>query len=192
MNEPRPKRRWHQFSLRTLLLAVLVLSLPLSWFAVRTEQARKQRNAVEAIEELGGWVYYDYQWDGIGPQAPTEPSELPWVRESWGEDFFSDVTFVQLINVGATDADLQCLQGLPNIRILGLDNNQIGDAGLKHLEGLDNLQWLDLGYTRISDKGLKHLERLTSLRWLDLTRTQVTPEGVKKLQEALPACEIVY
>jgi len=34
------------------LLAVLVISLPLSWFAVRMNKARKQRAAVEAIEAM--------------------------------------------------------------------------------------------------------------------------------------------
>ena len=54
MNEVvRPKRRFLQFRLRTLLIAVLVLSLPLSWFAVKMERARRQREAVEVIERLG-------------------------------------------------------------------------------------------------------------------------------------------
>ena len=41
------KRRWYQFSLRTLLLAVLVVSLAMSWVAVRMERARKRREAFE-------------------------------------------------------------------------------------------------------------------------------------------------
>jgi hypothetical protein len=50
----KPKRRWFQFGLRTLLIAFLVLSLPFSWFAVRMESTRKQREAVEAIRKAGG------------------------------------------------------------------------------------------------------------------------------------------
>lgn len=46
--------RWFQFRLRTLLVAILLLSLPLSWFGWRLEEARRQRKAVEAIRQMGG------------------------------------------------------------------------------------------------------------------------------------------
>ena len=40
------------------------------WLAVTVNRARKQREAVEAIEELGGVVYYDYQVDSSGTLLP--------------------------------------------------------------------------------------------------------------------------
>ncbi len=62
-----PERcRWFQFSLRTLLVAALVLSLPLSWFATRMARATKQRAAVEEIERLGGVTLYDWEVPPIG------------------------------------------------------------------------------------------------------------------------------
>ena len=77
MNEPaKPERLRFQFKLRTLLVAVLLLSLPLSWVAVGMERARKQREAVEAIVKLGGGVRYDYH-DGV-----CDPAEHPPVP-SW-------------------------------------------------------------------------------------------------------------
>ena len=60
MTEERPKRRWYQFSLKTLLVTVLMMSLAFSWFAAKRNKARKQREAVEAIEKLGGWVGYEH------------------------------------------------------------------------------------------------------------------------------------
>ena len=55
MENERPKRRkWFQFRLRTLLIVVLVLSLPLSWFAWRMDRARRQWETLEEIERLGG------------------------------------------------------------------------------------------------------------------------------------------
>ena len=62
------RRRWFQFRLRTLLIAILVLSLPLSWFAWKMEKARRQKEFTERIERLGGSVSC---W-------PTEPSALEW------------------------------------------------------------------------------------------------------------------
>ncbi len=67
MTTEPPKRRWLQFRLRTLLIAVLVLSLPLSWFAWRMEKARKQREAVEVIRGTGGYTIYDAQKPSVPP-----------------------------------------------------------------------------------------------------------------------------
>jgi len=65
MNEPAKSNcQWLQFRLSTLLVAVLLLSLPITWVAVKMEKARRQRAAVDEIAELGGGVRYDYH-DGI-------------------------------------------------------------------------------------------------------------------------------
>ena len=55
-NEPPKRRRWFQFRLRTLLIAILLLSLPLSWFAVRLNKVRKQELTIKEIYRLGGVV----------------------------------------------------------------------------------------------------------------------------------------
>ena len=58
---PKLKRRWHQYSLRTLLIFVAVAAVFCSWFAVRMQRAKRQREAVEAISKAGAIVWYDYQ-----------------------------------------------------------------------------------------------------------------------------------
>ena len=86
MTDDRPKhRRWFQFRLRTLLIAVVVLSLPLSWFAVRMEQAKSQREIVEMIERRGGAVLYD---SGIASGMRVMQS---WLRGLFGNDFLDSV-----------------------------------------------------------------------------------------------------
>ena len=49
---PKPKRRWYQFSLRRLLIAVLVLGVFLGWITSRLQRARKNREAVAAVEKV--------------------------------------------------------------------------------------------------------------------------------------------
>ena len=64
--EARPNKRrsrWQQFSLRTLLLAMLVLSVCFALFAFRLQRARRQATAVATIRKLGGSITYDYQRD---------------------------------------------------------------------------------------------------------------------------------
>ena len=59
--------RWRfQFSLRSLVVLVVAVAVPLGWFGVKLREAERQRRAVEAIRGTGGMVYYDYQLDESG------------------------------------------------------------------------------------------------------------------------------
>ena len=83
----QPKLRWYQFSLRSLLLFVLVCSLVCGWLGVRMQRAREQKQAVEAIHKLGGWVEYDYQRDASGSWIKgAEPGRPTWLRRLLGAD----------------------------------------------------------------------------------------------------------
>jgi cytoskeletal protein RodZ len=55
-SSPKPRRHWLQFSLRTLLVLMLVLGAGFASLAHEVQQARAQREAVKAIEQLGGSV----------------------------------------------------------------------------------------------------------------------------------------
>jgi len=64
----QPKRRWCRFSLRTLLLVMLVFSVTVGWIGSRMKQAQENRDrvaavedAVAAIEKLGGRVTSEYK-----------------------------------------------------------------------------------------------------------------------------------
>jgi Leucine-rich repeat (LRR) protein len=74
--------------------------------------------------------------------------------------------------------------GLTNLQSLAISTTQIADAHLVYLAYLENLQQLSIAGTRVSDRGVEHLTRLKSLRSLNVFRTQLTNEGVRWLQEA--------
>jgi hypothetical protein len=48
---PKPLRRWFQYSLRTLLVLMLVFGCGFGWLGMKVKQAREQREAVETTEE---------------------------------------------------------------------------------------------------------------------------------------------
>ncbi|MBM3459139.1 MAG: hypothetical protein FJX77_11480, partial [Armatimonadetes bacterium] len=119
-----------------------------------------------------------------------------------------------------TDAGVEALLGLTQLRELDLSLLPITDAGVARLAGLPALRDLRLLYAegfagpRVTEPGLAALGRFPSLRSLDLTgarigdaatreiaaarqlqvlrlaRTGVTEAGVRALREALPGCRI--
>jgi hypothetical protein len=156
-----------QFSIRSLLVLTVAVAIMCSWLAVEMKAARKQKEAVAAIENAGGSVGYD---DGVfeDPLGGPEPPGPAWLRSLLGKEFFANVVHVDLDNSGATDAEL------------------------KHLKGLDQLRWLYLKNTQVTNAGLEYLKGLGKLQWLYLKNTQVTDSGIKNLQKALPNCDIMW
>ena len=174
----KPKRRWFQFSLRTLLIAMTVLCIgPGGYVAYEQGKAREKQGAVAAIEKLSGYVFYDEK----------APARSGLTRLILGDDSFGNVNGVDFNplkteNRQITDADLRHLQSFPRLNHLVLKNcRQITDAGLGELSGLANLQYLYLNDTPITNAGLVHLARLSSLEELSLTHTQVTGPGLLQL-----------
>ncbi len=89
---------------------------------------------------------------------------------------------IDLHHTGVTDADLEALHSLGQLRTLNLGGTAITDAGLKSLADLGLLQVLLLSETRVSDAGLQYLARLTQLREVSLYHTRVTDAGLVSLK----------
>jgi hypothetical protein len=173
--------RWRfQFSIRSLLLLVVVVAIPCSWMAV----AGRQKEVVEEIRQLGGLVQHDYKFQESGnPFASGVPPGPTWLRDLLGEDFFATVVDVNCVGSSVTNAGLEHLKGLTQLKRLELSTMPVTDAGLGHLKGLTQLEALYIDGTRVSDAGLVYLKGLTQLQNLELKGTHVTDASVKKLQE---------
>jgi Leucine-rich repeat (LRR) protein len=172
------KSRWYQFSLRTLLLAMSALCLgPGSYVAYEQGKARKPQQAVAAIENLGGYVFYD----------ESVPVRSGLKRLILGDDTFGNVSGVDFNplkneNRQITDRDLRLLRSFPRLNHLVIKNcKQVSDEGLSELSRLPNLQYLYLNDTPITDAGLAHLAALKNLKELSLTDTKVTSAGLAQL-----------
>ncbi len=170
--------RYVRFSVRGLMVLVLMSAVWLGWLV---RSARIQRETVTAIERAGGSAGYDLGWtdDRLlqkrGSWAPT------WLVDVLGVDYF--VSVVDLAFSGTcTDRELGRAGSLSRLEQLSLARSRISDAGLAHLRGLAHLSWLNLCDTKITDAGLVHLEGLTTLEGLDLSFTPVTDAGLAHLK----------
>ena len=176
-------RRRFQFSIRALLLLMVVVAAGCGWLATDIKQARKQQAVVEGIHKARGTCFYDYELDPDGTEAPDAgPSGPDWLRKLLGKDFLASVTKVNLSTSEAIDAGLRLLQGLPQLTSLELDLSGVSDADLQHLEGLTQLRDLQLDQTNVSDAGLEHLKRLTQLHSLSLNGTKIGDAGLEHLK----------
>lgn len=162
---PKQKRRWCQFSLRTLLILTVIVGTVSALVMHRVERKRRERKTLARIAELNGMVWYDSIKSN---EARTTPSGPIWLRRLFGDNFFSEVSIVFLRGRTVTDSDIE------------------------PLTALTHLQQLNLAGTNVTDAGLGDLEGLTQLSWLCLTGSDVTNEGVLYFHTALPNCRVVW
>jgi hypothetical protein len=155
-----PWRKYLRFSVRGLIVFVIVVGAGLGWVV---RQAHIQRDAVAAIVRAGGVVEYDWQ-RGNGKSIPGgEPSAPRWLVHLIGGDYFGHVTAVWLSDTKETDAPLADVGRLTRLEEFYINSQAISDAGLEHLTGLTNLSVLWLYRTQVTDVGLAHLKGLTQL-----------------------------
>ena len=176
-DKPKPKRRWMQFSLRTLLIVVTVFCIGFGWLGLKLKEGREQRNAIVAIRELGGRIGYEHEVDRSNPPGPE------WLRQLIGDEYFFSVGAVQLTGSKVNDTSLSIIERFTDLKWLTLIGTKVTDAGLEHLKGLTNLQGLSIQYAEITDTGLEHLKGLTKLQTLHLNHTKITDAGLEHLTE---------
>ena len=95
--EQKLERRWYQYSLRTLLIVMVLLCFLFAWGGYKIRQAERQKEVVAWVREKGGWVIYDYEYDAKGKWIPdAEPPCPDWLRNLIGIDYLYDVDKVSL------------------------------------------------------------------------------------------------
>ena len=138
------------------------------------------------------WVPYQRtqsvirEFERIGCEVVTEHGGPEWLREWIGNKrmkMFNKVVSLKLSRGPVSDADLEHLKRLTNLRYLTLGETQVTDAGLEHLKRLTNLHYLTIGNLQVSDAGLKHLKELPNLAELSLDGTLVSDAGLEHLEE---------
>jgi hypothetical protein len=181
-----------QYSLRSLVVFMLVASVGMSWFGAKYRAACEQRDAVAAVRALGGYVYYDAYYDYEHSHAyfrcydgytwgwphmrppPAVPPGPEWARRLLGVDFFADPMEVRF-----TDPTLYLIA----VSVMPPPPCEPTDASLRAIARLTGLECLDLANTQITGRGLATLKALKRLRELDLDCTRVTDVGLGGVAE---------
>ncbi|HUY88603.1 MAG TPA: hypothetical protein VMV10_07710 [Pirellulales bacterium] len=182
----KPTRRWLQFSLRTMLLLMLVCGVWLGWFV---DRAQRQKRAVEKIEAEGGEVGFWHRPimpDFCGVAGGPTPGP-DWLCRLIGEEYFTKAIEVRLPAERSPDSQAAALlPDLPYLKVLHIDGLQQSDqtdarrlTTLKYLvfqtsERVDlncfisnqELEQIDLSASKTDEIDLQPLEALPKLNSL--------------------------
>lgn len=133
--------RWFKwrFSLRTALVAILLLSLFLAWYAYKRRGLVAQAALVRDIRRCGGEV-------GGNLYGPQETRWRQFLLLS--EDDFGNVVSVNLDDVQGVDAILPRLALFPQLKYLHLSGSDVTDEGLARLGGCQRVESLWLQRTK--------------------------------------------
>jgi hypothetical protein len=172
-------RARYQFSLRTLLICMLIFAVAFAWIGRRIANKHKEQEAIDAVVKLGGMA----SPGNSSVDTDNRPGPV-WLHTLLGKNFFSgDVDSVSLIDAKLTQTGLEPVSALKTLRCLVLFRSTVTDSELTHLNSLPQLKMLELGSTNISDAGLADIGRFKELERLDLDDTRVTDEGLDHLLE---------
>ena len=181
--------RWRfQFSIRSLLVLVVVVAVPCSWLAVEMKKAREQKTAAAEIRKLGGLCISrlgiestgDRDVDMLIPffQLPPAPT---WLRDLLGNDFFTGVRSVGIDPAkhtgGGMTSSTPTPRGQPAVGLgrgsevppildatqrTGPSGTDVTDVDLERLSGLSELDVLDSVIPK-SQTGTGAIESLPAL-----------------------------
>ncbi len=184
----KPARRWFRFSLRSLLLLVAVLAIPLGWLGWKVNRARNQRIVVTELQKLNAQFIYDYQIvikNGWLTKSNLSSPGPKWLTELLGNEFFTDVYCVTVDDPKATNETIALIAKLPGVEGVNLTSRTgITDVGLVHFAEMHNVDGVKLVSDRITGSGLVHLTSLKRLKrlWASRWITDDALEHISKLE----------
>jgi len=183
----RKRQRWGcRFTLSTLLLVTFLVAVVIARVG---NDAIRQRNTVEQLQQYRLTVSYDYEYESGFRHHRAVPPEPGWIIDAVGIDYFHNVVdihgFITEQSALPLIANLEHLEG--DLRLAG-DLIEIQDSDLRHVRHLDQLTGLRLSDNPISDDGLRRLVHLSKLTKLSLDGTLITDDGCTVLP-AFPRLE---
>lgn len=181
---PKSKRRWLRFSLRTLLIVMLLLAVSFAWVAKRMREKQLEREAIAEMEEDGKSLVE------VNPDVFCKPPPLPvvWLERWLGDGFFEDTRGLSLS--GNTDMCMAHIANFPSLRELWVVDSHATEEGLSSLKDLHYLEALRLSYGTFShasydndkEAALDFLDNMPHLIYLQLEGVRPTESGRQRIK----------
>ncbi|MEX2176886.1 MAG: hypothetical protein WD872_21140 [Pirellulaceae bacterium] len=183
----RDVRKWSlaRFSMRSLLMAMLIAAVLFAWFGWRYRRAQRQAPAVAVLRELGANVVYDFDGShvvavGRSKKVVANSSPYPaWLVDRLGIDFFHDVTKIHCESSRKlTDENVRrfwlAVGDLPDVVDLEASGGVTRPGCLAPLAGHRKLRTLALRWADLGTSDFEVLARLEGIEELNLSETPIT------------------
>ncbi|MBC7856004.1 MAG: hypothetical protein IAF94_21455 [Pirellulaceae bacterium] len=189
-----------QFRLRTLLIAVTLVTLPLGYVAWERQQCRRGQQAMEMLNQKSEYLPAVTRF---GTSAYNRPK---WLKSILGDDEFRRVNNAVLGGNSFSDSDVRALALLPNLDYVVIESPNVTDEGVTHLRGLKKVErfhvignrslsgksWAVLGEwqhlhvlwldgSHFGGDGILQLPALANLKELSVNNTNLTDAGLERI-----------
>ncbi len=186
---PIPTRLWFRLSLRTWMVLIVVIAVPIGWLA---RQIHTQRQAIAAVVAAGGTIGFIYHWqdDPATGMKRTEPAAPRWLRRWLGDELFQSVYSVTYDNVTTPDA-LVGLAAFDRLEVLSLEESSDPsrlfpvEVDWRPVQGLQNLHSVGVHGRLASDRALGEFGRVAAIEYLWIDRAPATAAGFARLADCV-------
>ncbi|PHS07642.1 MAG: hypothetical protein COA78_13370 [Blastopirellula sp.] len=151
----RPRRRWYQFSLGSILILITSVAVGSAYYRSLLNQCRDQVIAAQKLEAIGAEVTYQ----------PAIPSWLSWLPEA---DRCIKVTIVDLEHKEYSEGSLAPLAELHDLERLYLARSSVTDKDLISVSKLYKVRRVSLWGTQLSNECFEHFKQMRQLELLDI------------------------
>ena len=170
-------KRKLRFSVRTLLILVLIATVPCWWVASEVSEFTTEEQALRRMQEVNSRM--SAVWENQTPDwMKTIGIQPKWMNR-----------IVRLDATGVTCGKLK-FEEYPKSQIEFRDEDlaEIADD----IKQLDDLREIYFQVTHLSDKSIDYFSTLKGLEILNLQATDVTPAGAEKLQSTLASTSVEH
>lgn len=156
---PTRHRRWFQFSLRSLLLMMLVFSCGLGWLMTKRRQAQQAWKRIEEANQRGVKLFTadDLKKRGYIPPQGT------WLEEWLGISSPAHLKYAEVMLDGDPKEIIPLLDNFPEITDVRIRAINLADNHLATLAGMTRLRDLHIADSPLHGTGLIHLADMNSL-----------------------------
>ncbi|MGV3608994.1 MAG: hypothetical protein ACO1RA_21495 [Planctomycetaceae bacterium] len=185
----KPRRRWFQFSLRSLLIVMLLLSVGFGLYLPARRRSLEQWRAVNVLSENSSnglrFIVDREKPDTWQKRLGIDLPDFTETQVRSGSELGDEMMLNHLLKLPQLesilisrsefdDSDLRALSNLPKLKSFGVGSDSVTGEGMTHFVGQEKLQHLYLRGSNLSDRGLEvvaRLQGLSSLEWYGKNRT---------------------
>ncbi|MBA2117515.1 hypothetical protein [Bremerella alba] len=184
----KPHRgRWLRFSLRSFMVLIVLLSVPLAWLGQKHARMRIEDEVVDMILAAEGTVIYPHQkeasQDGGFYKSSKNPAPGPkWIRNILGENLFASVQYVWLTNDQVDDELIANLSRLQNLEVVLLNSSSVTDKSIDSLLMVSQLKELTLDADQVSPQAFNRLRTHPIIESLELFGSLASPGQLKQFE----------